>query len=144
MARSFAQERERERMGRHVRQLSGFRNSFFVPPGQGEGEGERSPKGRVYAAIEVPEPDDKSARNQHSDQEPVFLECVDTNWFHSVQRGDLRASWIDIYQTAPLSILELTRYPLPPFPVGARPGDIAWYEFGYLLGMADLRGGFCY
>lgn len=128
-ASSFAQERER--MGQHIHKLGGSRNSFFVPPGQGGGEGERSPKGRVYAAIEVPEPDDESARNQHSDQEPVFLECVDTTWFHSVQRGDLRASWIDIYQNAPLSVLELTRYPLPPFPDGAQPGDIAWYEFGY-------------
>ena len=113
----------------NVHQPSKFRNRFFEPPGEGDGEDPR--KGRVYAAIEVPEPENDFTRNQPYEQEPVFLECVETSWFHSQQSSENTALWTDIYESAPLSVLELTAYSLPPFPDGAQPGDIAWYEFGY-------------
>ena len=107
----------------------GSRNRFFEPPG----DGEEPRKGRVYAAIEVPEPENDFTRNQGQEAEPqpVMLECVDTSWFHSMQSNENGLLWTDIYQDAPLSVLELTNYPLPQFPEGAQPGDIAWYEFGY-------------
>lgn len=113
------------------------RNNFFLPPGADWGEVEGPCSRRVYAAIEVPELDDEFPRNQPPEQEPVYLECVDTNWFHSVQERNHFSSWVNVYQSAPLSILELTKYPLPPFPEGARPGDIAWYEFGYEHSSSD-------
>lgn len=117
-----------ERRG-YERAGDGFRNRFFIPPGEGHGEEPRG--GRVYAAIEVPEPENDFTRNQSRELEPVYLECVDTSWFHaqsSIEGGEL---WTEVYRTAPLSVLELTTYTLPPFPDGAQPGDIAWFEFGY-------------
>jgi hypothetical protein len=109
--------------------LSIFRNKFFVPPGDSDGEERR--RGRVYAAIEVPEPETDFSRVHPNESEPVFLECVDTSWFHAQQSSESSKLWTDIYQSAPLSVLELTRYSLPAFPDGAGPGDIAWFEFGY-------------
>jgi hypothetical protein len=106
-----------------------FRNRFFMPPGDGEREERR--RGRIYAAIEVPEPETEFTNSQSNEPEPVYLECVDTTWFHSKQSSERGTLWTDIYQSAPLSVLELTKYSLPPFPDGSEPGDIAWYEFGY-------------
>lgn len=106
------------------------RNHFFDPPGDGE-----EPRGgRVYAAIEVPEPDEgvnRATGSGDSASEPVLLECIDTQWFGSMQSGEKPLLWTDIFRVAPLSVLELTGYPLPPFPEGAQPGDVAWFEFGY-------------
>lgn len=110
-----------------------LRNHFFAPPGESGGERDGRGKGRVYAAIEVPEPDEDGNREggQPAAGEPVLLECVDTSWFASMQRNSNGLMWTDIYQKAPLSVLELSGYPLPPFPEGAQPGDVAWFEFGY-------------
>lgn len=103
----------------------GDRNRFFDAP-----RGTERGSGRVYAAVEVPEPDDETAPPDSGEpSEPVFLECVDTEWFWPTQRSG--KSWLEVYRAAPLSVLELTSYPLPPFPDGAQPGDVAWFEFGY-------------
>lgn len=107
----------------------GSSNRFFAPPG----DGEEPKKGRVYAAIEVPEPENDFTGNRDQKQEPITLECVDTSWFHLMQSDRNQLLWTEIYQGAPLSVLELTKYPLPPFPENSQPGDIAWYEFGYEL-----------
>lgn len=101
------------------------RNRFFDPPG----EPEHPKRGRVYAAIEVPEREDDFQGS--SEPEPAMFECVDASWFHSVQGSTKRLRWNDVYQSAPLSVLELTNYPMPSFPDNANPGDIAWFEFGY-------------
>lgn len=103
-----------------------FQNKFFAPPGQEDGEPRRG--GRVYAAIEVPELDDGF---QPYKTEPIYLECVDTSWFHSFEASEKGQHWSKLLQAAPLSVLELTRYNLPQFPKDSRPGDIAWFEFGY-------------
>lgn len=103
-----------------------FENQFFVPPGQGEGE-PRS-KGRVYAAIEVPELDEGF---QPYEAEPIYLECIDTSWFNSFASSENDLLWNEFFQVAPLSVLELTSYKLPLFPEGSKPGDIAWFEFGH-------------
>lgn len=112
-----------------------FGNRFFDPPDDGEGPR----KGRVYAAIEVPEPENDFTRSnvRKPEPEPVTLECVDASWFHSMQFAENRRLWTDIYQSAPLSVLELTNYRLPPFPENSQPGDIAWYEFGYEPAASD-------
>lgn len=105
-------------------------NRFFIS----SDEPERPKGGRVYAAIEVLEDEvEGTSKNGEptSHSEPVILECIDTDWFGSMQWSDRPASWLDIYREAPLTALELTSYPLPPYPEGAQPGDIAWYEFGY-------------
>src|SRR4051812_43095225 len=62
----------------------GGRNRFFSPPGDDE-----RGSGRVFAAMEVPDAaDDRgSARSQEPDDEPVLLECVDTDWFWQTQRS---------------------------------------------------------
>jgi hypothetical protein len=106
-----------------------FRNRFFIPPGNGEREERR--RGRIYAAIEVPEPESEFTNRQADEPEPTYLECVDTSWFHNRQSNESGVQTTNIYHSAPLSVLELTKYSLPPFPDGAQPGDIAWYEFGY-------------
>ncbi|WAG27185.1 hypothetical protein EEA47_12910 [Vibrio alginolyticus] len=103
-----------------------FKNKFFAPPDQEDGEPRR--KGRVYAAIEVPELDDGF---QPYKTEPIYLECVDTSWFHSFKESEKGQHWSKLLQAAPLSVLELTSYNLPPFPEDSKPGDIAWFEFGY-------------
>lgn len=111
-----------------------FKNRFFAPPGQGDGELHYS--GSLYAAIEVPELDNGF---QQYEAEPVYLECidtswlVDTSWFNYFEQKESLPLWVKLFQKAPLSVLELTSYKLPPFPEGSRPGDIAWYEFGYEL-----------
>lgn len=120
----------------HVRDEPAYepsRNRFFDPPGGRGDEGDGPKKGRVYAAIEVPEQDDEPNQENgpSAPDEPVLLECVDTSWFSSMQWSSNGLMWTDIYRKAPLSVLELTGYPLPPFPEGAQPGDIAWFEFGY-------------
>ena len=92
----------------------GDRNRFFDAP-----RGNERGSGRVYAAVEVPEPDDETAPpGSDEPSEPVLLECVDTEWFWPTQRSG--KSWLDVYRAAPLSVLELTSYPLPPFPDGAQ------------------------
>jgi hypothetical protein len=103
-----------------------FKNQFFASAGQKDGEPRR--KGRVYAAIEVPEPDEGL---QPYEAEPVYLECVDTSWLNSFKASENGPSWSKLFQAAPLSVLELTSYKLPLFPEGSNPGDIAWFEFGY-------------
>jgi hypothetical protein len=103
--------------------LSSGRNPFFGGPGAGD-----RGSGRVYAAIEVPDPGDEVGPADERG-EPILLECVDTSWFYAVHNS--AATWVDLYRTAPLSVLELTSYPLPAFPDDARPGDIVWFEFGY-------------
>lgn len=103
-----------------------FKNQFFASAGQEDGEPRR--KGRVYAAIEVPELDDGL---QPYEAEPVYLECVDTSWLNSFKASENGPSWSKLFQAAPLSVLELTSYKLPLFPEGSNPGDIAWFEFGY-------------
>jgi len=103
-----------------------FENQFFAPPGQGEGEPRR--KGRVYAAIEVPELDEGF---QPYEAEPIYLECIDTSWLNSFAPSENNPIWSEFFQAAPLSVLELTSYKLPLFPEGSKPGDIAWFEFGY-------------
>jgi len=97
-------------------------NPFFRPPG-----GPEEPrKGRVYAAVEVPEP---------LEEEPIYMECLDIHWAHSVgQQG-----WRELYRSAPLSVVELTEYKLPEFPEGSQPGEIVWFELGYEP--ASGRGG---
>jgi len=112
-------------------------NPFFSVP-----EGPEEPrKGRVYAAIEVPEePEERGGRGELD--EPVYLECIDTAWFEDVQRNYGEDDWLNLYRAAPLSVLELRDYPLPPFPEELQPGDIAWFEFGYSPageGEADAR-----
>ena len=100
-------------------------NRFFLPP-----EGERRGSGRVFAAFEVPEPAvDGDPNAADDDAEPLFFECLDTTWFWSTQNGN--RSWLDLFEEAPLSVLELTSFPMPPLPDGAEPGDVAWFEFGY-------------
>lgn len=86
--------------------------------------------GRVYAAYEVPALTDDAMVFGDIPAEPVFLECIDTQWFHQVQTSP-ENGWLEVYANAPLSVLELTRYPLPDLPSEASPGDIVWFEFGY-------------
>ena len=100
-------------------------NRFFRPR-----NGADKGAGRVFAAVEVPEPNDDVARSSLDEsEESVSLECIDADWFWQAQRSG--KSWIDLYGEVPLSVLELQSYPLPEFPPGAQPGDIAWFEFGY-------------
>lgn len=105
--------------------LDGGSNRFFLPP-----DGERRGSGQVFAAVEVPEPDaEDSPEPSDDDKEPTLFECVDTAWTLNLAGGT--DTWLDIFRTAPLSVLELTSYPMPPFPDEAEPGEIAWFEFGY-------------
>ncbi|WPN55368.1 hypothetical protein [Pseudomonas sp. P9_31] len=83
-------------------------------------------KGRLYAAIEVPEADEESRPEKNL--EPIYFECVDASWLQNLNPG---MSWKEVYRIAPLSVLELHDYPLPAFPEQLQPGDIAWFEFGY-------------
>lgn len=104
-------------------------NRFFRP------STEEPRKGRVYAAYEVPEPaaeeEQSGSSGSHietNNGEPVLLECLDTQWVHSLSGAQ---SWLDRFQDAALSVLELKGYPLPAPPAELEPGEIAWYEFGY-------------
>lgn len=116
----------------------GGANRFFLPP-----DGERRGSGRVFAAFEVPEPEGDGAPNAADDDgEPLLFECLDTNWFWNTQSG--AHTWLDLYRDAPLSVLELTSFPMPPFPEGAEPGDTAWFEFGYAYSSASESNGRIY
>jgi hypothetical protein len=103
------------------------RNRFFDPPDDSGGGDDRERGGRVYAAIEVPEPIDGQGRD--AEPETVALECVDSLWLGSASERGL--GWTQAWAEAPLLVLEVFDGSLPPFPNGAQPGDIAWFEVGY-------------
>src|SRR5687768_2826832 len=85
-------------------------------------------RGRLYAAIEV--------RDEHrpswADGEPVYLECIEKRWFHDVQRDKPDSDWLDLFDEAPISVLELKGYRLPPHESESEPGTIAWFELGFV------------
>ena len=104
---------------------SGGGNRFFSLDDKGE-----SGSGRVYAAIEVPEPaDDGAPGNADLADEPMIFECIDANWKppELIDEGN----WLEVYRRAPLYVLELPPDVAPSFPENATPGDIAWFEFQY-------------
>lgn len=110
-------------MDNYSRQGSGNGNNFFLK----NFNPDRESRGRIYAAIEVPDNNEDDISNNDS-KEPIYLECIDYYWFHRLNEND---DWLNLYDSAPLSVLELTNYPLPPFPEELKAGDIAWFEFGY-------------
>lgn len=102
---------------------------------------DRPPKGRVYAALEVPAVvEDGNRLNQAAGDdgggdEPIYLECIDRTWLDGLQL-DLhkpwsRKAWAELIQSAPISILQLTRTTRPTFPQELASGDIAWFEIDY-------------
>ena len=82
---------------------------------------------RVYAAFEVPDPDENGAIDNEEavPKESVQLECIDVAWFDSAQREG--RPWAEIYVSAPLGVLELNSNLLPPLPQEFLPGQIAWF-----------------
>ena len=103
-------------------------NNFFAPPGVLEA---RRGSGRVYAAVEVAVPGDDAVQVESldDDREPVVLECIDCQWFDEVREGD--ASWLALYRSAPLSVIQLDSYDLPGPDPDARLGNVAWYQLEY-------------
>ncbi|PKB13815.1 hypothetical protein [Janthinobacterium sp. 64] len=114
-------------MHQSVKSGRGPRNPFFKPPG--EDAEEKGGPGRVYGAIEVAQRLESNATDVLDEAEPVFFECIDTAWFHNnYSRG---AEWVGAVLYAPLLVLALEGYPMPPLPDNAAPGDIVWFEFGF-------------
>lgn len=101
-------------------------NRFFLPPEQETAE--RGP-GRLMAAIEVPDTDEEGTPQEPDYVEPTYFEFVDFGWYINGRRGS--DSWLDVYQKAPLSVLELTDAPRPMFSQKDEPGDIAWFSYAY-------------
>lgn len=103
---------------------AGF-NQFFLP---NPNRPRRS--GQVFAAYEVPEP-----TTEHSEQEPEYLECIDSEWLHeqlryrSLERFSY-AEWLNLTHDAPLSVIELGSFQLPATE-GASPGQVLWYQLKY-------------
>jgi len=116
-----------------------FGNPFFLPPAIRalEGEGE---EGRVYGAFEVPSLSEEGMQVDPDDiAESATFECVDMSWFHRNQRPEVE--WLDVFRDAPLSILQLDSFPMPPLPPQSVPGDIVWFEFGYSpAGVGESNG----
>jgi beta-lactamase superfamily II metal-dependent hydrolase len=95
-------------------------------------EFERPGRGRLYAAIEVPEPEANPYDQQtDGDREPIYFECVDASWLDALLQGDDLPEWYDAVSHAPLYAVELTEPELLSFPADSPPGSIAWYAINY-------------
>lgn len=85
-----------------------------------------APKRRVYAVLEVPE-DEPRQGGASLPPEPIYLECVDADWIDSIREAPQRVHDPELFREAPISVLELEKYPPPAFPAGLAPGENAWF-----------------
>lgn len=114
------------------KRLSG--NRFFDPPGETAMDFPR--KGKLYAAIESEEDDEKNGgKGGPWYDEPLYFECFDAAWVGARDVNVVYAGRIDdFYDDIPLRVVELKdRALMATYPFTATPGAIIWFVMEYVV-----------